>query len=285
MIEHLDGMHETVDTRDATGIKLYDNIDFEEYPRHWHTCLEVVMPVSNSYTIHCDGNSFELDEGDILLICPGCLHHLEASNGRRYIFQAEVTPLYSIPDVKALMDRLYPAAIFTKEKSPECYPAFRKALEDIIAEYNAADPMYAASIYSRLLEIMVALSRNYTSMGYAPLGVNTNKQKEYLVKFTNVCTFIDEHCCDDLSLDMMAERAGFSKYHFTRLFKDFTGNSFYKYLNQRRIEHAAQLLINPENSITSVSFSSGFGSISSFIRMFKIVKGCTPSEYRSMYDL
>ena len=80
-------------------------------------------------------------------------------------------------------------------------------------------------------------------------------------------------------------RAGFSKYHFTRLFKQFANTSFYKYLNQKRIEQAERLLINPQLSITEVSLASGFSSLSAFIRMFRLLKGCTPTEYRAMYNL
>ena len=78
---------------------------------------------------------------------------------------------------------------------------------------------------------------------------------------------------------------GFSKFHFTRLFKQFTNVSFYKFLNQKRIDHAASLLINPEVSVTEAALSAGYSSLSSFIRMFKIMKGCTPTEYRAMYNL
>ena len=85
-----------------------------------------------------------------------------------------------------------------------------------------------------------------------------------------------------MSLDDAANLAGFSKYHFTRLFKDFTGYSFYKYLNKKRIEHAERLLIDPEVLITEAALQSGFSSLSSFIRMFKIIKGCTPTEFRNM---
>ena len=101
----------------------------------------------------------------------------------------------------------------------------------------------------------------------------------------DVCNYINDHCTEDLTLEKVAARAGFSKYHFTRLFKQFTNVSFYRYLNQRRIEYAQRLLVNPQMSVTEASLSSGFGSLSSFIRMFKQVKGCTPSEYRMMYNL
>jgi AraC-like DNA-binding protein len=101
----------------------------------------------------------------------------------------------------------------------------------------------------------------------------------------NICDYISDHCTEPLTLDMAADLSGFSKYHFTRLFKQFTNVSFYKYLNLKRIAKAEQLLINPDLSITDVALSSGFSSLSAFIRMFKIIKGCTPSEFRSIYDL
>ena len=78
--------------------------------------------------------------------------------------------------------------------------------------------------------------------------------------------------------------SGFSKFYFSRLFKQFTNVSFYKYVNQKRIEKAAEMLTEPNISITNVALSCGFESLSSFIRMFKIVKGCTPTEFRNMYQ-
>ena len=114
--------------------------------------------------------------------------------------------------------------------------------------------------------------------------VTSNKQKEYTEKFLSVCNYINEHCTDNLTLDEVADLIGFSKYHFTRLFKQFTGVSFYKYLNQKRIACAEKLLVNPDISITEVSLQSGFSSLSAFIRMFKIIKDCTPTEFRNMYS-
>ena len=284
MIAHLEGIHETVDYRDQSGLRLYNNDDFEKYPKHWHTCLEIIMPVQNTYMLNCDGNRFHMQEGDILVICPGCLHTLEASQGQRYIFQAEMTPFSAFGEVKALIDKLYPAALFTPATTPAVYPAVREMLETIVKEYNAGQPLYGASIYARLTDLFVMLSRQNESFSLPAPGMAGTKQREYIEKFTDVCDYINEHCCEDLTLEMMAARAGFSKFHFTRLFKEFANVSFYRYLNQRRIEHASVLLINPENSVTSVSLASGFTSQSSFIRMFKILKGCTPSAFREMYN-
>jgi AraC-like DNA-binding protein len=110
------------------------------------------------------------------------------------------------------------------------------------------------------------------------------RQKKYVEKFMDVCSYIDEHCTENLTLDDIASYSGFSKYHFTRLFKQFTGSTFYKYLNQKRITRAERSLSDMTLSVTDVAMASGFTSMSAFIRMFKIMKGCTPSEFRRMYS-
>ena len=58
----------------------------------------------------------------------------------------------------------------------------------------------------------------------------------------------------------------------------------YKYLNKKRIEYAEKLLVDPELSITEVALQSGFSSLSAFIRMFKLIKDCTPTEFRNLYE-
>ena len=154
----------------------------------------------------------------------------------------------------------------------------------IVKECHDQNAMWEAVVYAQLLEMMMLLRRAYENVS-GQTGTSESKQKEYMEKFMDVCNYINDHCTENLTLDAVAARAGFSKYHFTRLFKQFTNVSFYKYLNQKRIGVAERLLIDPKMSVTEVSLASGFSSLSSFIRMFRLVKGCTPSEYRSLYNL
>ena len=284
MIANLNGVYETVEYRDDSSLQLYDNTDYEAYPRHWHTCIEIIMPSHNPYSIEYDGQKCTLQEGEILFICPGALHSLEACKGQRWIFQAEMSAVTQLSDVEAYLTILYPALVISPSRSPEIYDDVHRLFSEIVREYCQEDVFYEASIYSKLMEMMVLIRRNHAANAN-PLGASGSKQREYMDKFMDVCNFINEHCTEDLSLDMVADRAGFSKYHFSRLFKQFTNISFYKYLNQKRIENAEKLLIRPEMSVTEASLASGFTSLSSFIRMFKLIKGCTPSEYRAMYNL
>ncbi len=284
MIANLKGIYETVEYRDNTSIQLYDNVEYEAYPKHWHTCIEMILPTTGDYILNYGQQAATMRPGDILLICPGALHELEACEGTRYIFQAELVGMTNLKTLESFLTILYPGTLITPENSPGTYDDIFRLMNEIVDEYHKRPVMYESSIYAKLIQIIVLIRRGQTAAA-RPLGVSDSKQKEYMTKFMDVCSYINDHCTEELTLDSIAEQAGFSKYHFSRLFKQFSNVSFYKYLNQKRIENAEMLLTHPEYSVTEVALSSGFTSLSSFIRMFKLIKGCTPSEYRAMYHL
>ena len=55
MIHKLSGIHETVDFREDEQVCLYYNDEYENYPPHWHTSFEVLMPIVNGYKALCGG--------------------------------------------------------------------------------------------------------------------------------------------------------------------------------------------------------------------------------------
>jgi AraC-like DNA-binding protein len=285
MIETLNGIFETINYKQSTSIKLYDNDENENYPSHWHTSMEIIMPTENIYTVECSNQIITLREGDIILISPGCIHALYSPDqGRRIIFQPGINSFRFMKDIEALMTIISPLIVITPESFPEIHPRIRELLIEIRNEYlNTASSFSEVSIYSKFLEIITLIGRSYAYNTSSPEKSMPGKQEEYIEKFIEICDYIRVHCSDNLSLDTVADMSGFSKFYFSKLFKQFTNVSFYKYVNQKRIDKAAELLTEPKNSVTEVALSCGFSSLSSFIRMFKIIKGCTPTEFRSMY--
>lgn len=78
MIEHLKGIHETVQYQKDRQVLLHQNQEAENYPPHWHLPFELIMPTQNGYHVTCGREEFFLEETDILLICPGVIHELYA---------------------------------------------------------------------------------------------------------------------------------------------------------------------------------------------------------------
>ena len=115
------------------------------------------------------------------------------------------------------------------------------------------------------MNFFILYGRNHLNNVQLFPNVRIYKQQEYLQKFNDVLDYIDAHYAEDLTLDAVASYSGFSKYHFTRLFKQYANTTFYDYLSYKRIKVAEQLLTEPELSITEIAFRSGFSSISTFI--------------------
>ena len=283
MIENLNGIRETVNYRKDTRLRLYNNVQIEDYPDHWHTPVEIIMPIENIYSVVVGGHTITLNPTDIIFICPGVIHSLKAhGKGRRIIFQAEITMFTAIREFESILSLMSPVLKITKENPHDIHKHICNLLLQINEEYNNSNILMETIIYSKLLNIFVLVGRNYTSNSVFFNGMDY-QNKEYTEKFIFICDYINEHCTEDLNLDKIAKLAGFSKYHFTRLFKQITTTTFYKYLNLKRIEHAQKLLANPGISVTEVALNSGFSSLSAFIRMFKLINHCTPTEYRNMF--
>ncbi len=284
MIENLHGMHETIVFQPNSNVRLYNNTNIEEYPKHWHIPVEILLVLENDYSVTCAGFDYHLNTGDILLICPGVLHSLHAHSGRRIIFQADLSNTLPFREIESVLSIISPALLITPKHSPLIYDTVYQNMLKIVDEYDNNDSMSIPAIFSYLINILVLIGRNHTE-NPCRFDVGITKQKEYIDKFMSICSYICDHCTEDLTLDGMANLAGYSKYHFTRLFKQFTNVSFYKYINQKRIATAEKLLIDPDISVTDAALQSGFTSLSAFIRMFKIINNCTPSEFRNMYTI
>lgn len=283
MIEILNGIHETVSYESIQGIRLYHNKEAESYPNHWHTALEIVVPTCNSYTVIVDGTSHTFHEGDIWISAPGTLHQLVApDDGSRTILLFDYSLICNVKGMDSLLQTIHPFLLISEEEYPELNKKLRYYLDEICKEYDSPQPFTEASIYSLMIRFFVTLGRvSFDAKERFP-GITSSKQHEYVDKFMKVCNYITEHCTENITVDELASIAGFSKFHFARLFKQFTNVSCYEYLIQKRVAYAEKLLIDPETTITEVAMRSGFNSLSTFNRVFRAAKNCTPSEYKKL---
>ncbi|MCG8620342.1 MAG: AraC family transcriptional regulator [Desulfobacterales bacterium] len=97
---------------------------------------------------------------------------------------------------------------------------------------------------------------------------------------------MDRHFRTDLTLDEIAEKAHFSKYHFHRIFKAETGETVSGHIRRLRLEWAAnRLLVESGDSITSIALDCGFCSSQNFATAFKKKYDLSPSSFRQTYSL
>ena len=113
---------------------------------------------------------------------------------------------------------------------------------------------------------------------------NSEAQRKALQKMQQACSYIADFCEKELTLESVAEYMNFSACYFSRTFKRFTGYHFVEYLTMQRVRRAQALLSDTDLPVTEISFQSGFKSISTFNRVFRQYRGCSPSEFRKYYQ-
>lgn len=104
---------------------------------------------------------------------------------------------------------------------------------------------------------------------------------EHKKPITQVLDYIRENHAKNLTLQETAELFHFSTSHLSRLIKSNTGLNFSEYLNQVRLQQAAELLKDPTLKISLIASRVGYRDPSYFNRLFKKKFGMTPNQYRN----
>jgi AraC family transcriptional regulator len=108
-----------------------------------------------------------------------------------------------------------------------------------------------------------------------------DSQAEYQRRIHKVLAYIDQHLDEDLSLEVLADVAHFSRFHFHRVFVALSGETLGDYLRRRRVEVAAtRLATQPGLSVLNAALMVGFGSGEAFSRAFKARFGMSPTVWR-----
>jgi AraC family transcriptional regulator len=100
-------------------------------------------------------------------------------------------------------------------------------------------------------------------------------------RIKRVINYVCAHLDDALTVGLLSEVAGFSKFHFHRQFTEYTGFTVSNFVRLTRLKRAAyQLAFDPKRRIIDVALDAGFAAPESFARAFKEAHGQTPSEFR-----
>lgn len=126
-----------------------------------------------------------------------------------------------------------------------------------------------------LLELIITYTiEHQISIPITDTSIQLNPQ------ISTVMRYIDNNYFNKISLNVICNTFGFSPAHFSRLFKQATGDTFSRYLSKVRFEHAVTLLLTTNKSIELIAFECGFGSLSYFSYAFKKEFLKSPQNYR-----
>ncbi|MEK3911280.1 helix-turn-helix domain-containing protein [Paenibacillus sp. FSL H7-0331] len=121
------------------------------------------------------------------------------------------------------------------------------------------------------VEVLFPLYKKLTEDYYNNVGQSVIRQ---------VCKYIREHCTEDISLVLCAERMGISHSYLSRLFKKEMGINFLEFVVECRVEETKRLLLETDQSISEIAAIIGY-SERNLTRVFQRLTRMTPGVYRT----
>ncbi|MCS3429947.1 AraC family transcriptional regulator [Klebsiella sp. BIGb0407] len=244
---------------------------------HWHSAPELICILSGEFSVTLGHTTFRVTAGSLLYINQDEIHSLEA--------QAPDSQLLTIQFAPNLFDEIHPAPQmdYTLDLSQPLCIADRKVMHSLVAlvehliEVDAQPSFTRIALIYQLLGTLATVAEQRGNRQQ----VSIRKKDQKLVKYG--IEFINQHFDDELTLATIAENAGASYHHFSRIFKKISGYNFIEYLTMIRINKAKQLLKDTQIPITDISYICGFSGHKQLIFAFNKYCRMTPTEFRKNY--
>ncbi len=252
------------------------------FPHHWHPHLEFIYVVEGEAMIECGSTPIHVHAGELVVVNSNELHYGVSLSDSLYYYAliADTSLLYSqavdATETKfiAPMTRnrlLLKNEIGHNERAEACILA-------IVAELQHKEFGYELAVKSELYRLLALLMRGYVG---TVLSQDAYAERiKNITRFDPVFKYIESHYQDELSVDLLADMAGLSRFHFSRLFKELCGRSVVEYITTTRLGRADELLRQGTLSVSEVAAATGFNDVYYFSRTFKKHKHVSPSSLR-----
>ena len=226
-------------------------------------------------------------EGDLIIVPPESIHSIDQNQNDfveyfNIIFSLSL--LEENPESHCFRNYLSQLSendcmkdLFLFSASPIC-KRLTPLICDLIAHRHAEYSGYEMMIKARLYEILFILfNENLNDKKSSP---QNQREKENALRLKKILSYMKEHFAEKITIEEVSEITSLSESRFMTFFKNQTGTSFIKYLNDYRLEAAAEQLLQTRKAITQIALENGFENISYFVRAFKSKYNSTPHEYR-----
>lgn len=253
--------------------KVTSDIDF-----HYHDFYKIILILKGNVRYLIEGREYELLPFDFVLVNRFDIHKPVVDSNDDYdriilYLKPEFLEMLGLLDAFVKAKELESYVVrFNSGTSAHIYDMLLKAQEDI----RIKDTEYAGELTAKIDIIQTLIEFNKACIsedfGFRP-------EARFNRKVIEIIEYINENLQKDLSIDSIADKFYLSKYHMMRIFKSETGYSVHRYISEKRILLARNLIMSGIPS-TTACLECGFKDYSSFSRAFKNQLGILPSEVK-----
>lgn len=245
----------------------------KDFSYHYHDFHKIIVFISGKVTYHIEGKAYHLKPLDILLVSQGAIHKPEIDPSvpyERYIFWIrddlscqELNTCFQKANDRSF--NLVRADSALQERLKDLLPEIEQTLQN----KHFGDTVLRNALFT---QFMIYINRIFLRTSSSPdkKTYSSDTQVEQLLKYIN------RNLSENLSIDQLANRFFFSKYHMMRKFKNETGYTIHNYITSKRLL-MARSLISQGMPVMKAAQASGFHDYTTFVRAYKKQFGKAPS--------
>ena len=245
----------------------------KDFSYHYHDFHKIIVFISGKVTYHIEGKAYHLKPRDILLVSQGAIHKPEIDPSvpyGRYIFWIrddlscqELNTCFQKANDRSF--NLVRADSALQERLKDLLPEIEQTLQN----KHFGDTVLRNALFT---QFMIYINRIFLRTSSSPdkKTYSSDTQVEQLLKYIN------RNLSENLSIDQLANRFFFSKYHMMRKFKNETGYTIHNYITSKRLL-MARSLISQGMPVMKAAQASGFHDYTTFVRAYKKQFGKAPS--------
>ena len=260
---------------------------FFEYPPHCHEVYELNFVENAAGATRTIGDSHEtIGYLDLVLMTGSKLVHVwEQGTCPQHdiyeitihidpdTFRGTIMDKRAFSSIRRMLERAQRGLAF-----PE--PAIQILREDIV---NLAQSNDSFASIVRLWNLLYRLSLVDNARELSSSSFIESQELTEDLRIEKIKQYIAKNYMRDISIQYLADMIGMNVDAFSRFFKNQTGRTPNRYLNDYRLGIAARMLLKTKQSVSEIGFACGFNTICHFNRLFRESKGCTPSEFRERF--
>ncbi len=259
----------------------------KSFPLHWHDEFEMIFIYKGHGLFSVNGFKNVCEAGDLIIVPPGAIHSIE-QNQNDFVEYFNIIFSFALLEenpeshcfrnyLSQLSESDCMKSLFLRADNPTC-KKLTPLVQDLVEHRHEEYCGYEMMIKARLYEILYDLYKE--NLNDQKLSPQNQREKENALRLKKVLSYAKEHFAERITIQDVSEILSLSESRFMNFFKKQTGTSFIQYLNDYRLEAAAEQLLQTRKSITEISLENGFENISYFIRSFKNKYKATPFDYR-----
>ncbi|MGN7311677.1 helix-turn-helix domain-containing protein [Alkalicoccobacillus gibsonii] len=259
---------------------------------HFHEAIELLYSFSGKGRIFVGGETFFMQEGDLVIINSNEVHSIYADEGedtRYLVIKLEPEVLYSTS--RSIFESKYVLPFTMAKTSPQTLLTKKETtatripsiIDEMMKEFYVKEYGYDFAIRIHICSIFLEVLRHWRNQGVVVRETDPYSETEFTL-MRDVFDLIEKNYASPITARDAAKECKLSYSYFSRKIKSITGRSFTELLNYVRITEAEKLLSTSSATITEIAVTVGYSSTSYFIQQFKQFKKSSPYQFRKKLE-